>query len=87
MSGDEMVIRFDKCLLNMGTTSAFLRSQFSVRRGMKVTLMGQNGAGKSTLFGLITGAIAPESGKISINNDLSIATAPKLYPEKKWILL
>ncbi|MEK7495841.1 MAG: ATP-binding cassette domain-containing protein, partial [Patescibacteria group bacterium] len=34
---------------------------FSVRRGMKVALMGQNGAGKSTLFKLITGIIKPTS--------------------------
>jgi ATPase subunit of ABC transporter with duplicated ATPase domains len=40
---------------------------------MKVTLMGQNGAGKSTIFNLITRAVEPESGKININDNLSVA--------------
>ncbi len=84
MSGDEMVIRFDKVSFEYGHNKRLLEEvSFSVRRGMKVTLMGQNGAGKSTLFGLITGAIAPESGKISINSDLSIATAPQVIPRKE----
>jgi ATPase subunit of ABC transporter with duplicated ATPase domains len=42
---------------------------------MKVALMGQNGAGKSTLFKLITGAIKPTSGTISVDKRLIVATA------------
>jgi ATP-binding cassette subfamily F protein 3 len=42
---------------------------------MKVALMGQNGAGKSTLFKLITQAIEPSSGTISIDKRLITATA------------
>ncbi|HEX7542772.1 MAG TPA: ATP-binding cassette domain-containing protein [Patescibacteria group bacterium] len=48
---------------------------FSVRKGMKVALMGQNGAGKSTLFKLITGVIKPTSGTISVDKRLVVATA------------
>ncbi|MFZ2357121.1 MAG: ABC-F family ATP-binding cassette domain-containing protein [Candidatus Omnitrophota bacterium] len=84
MSGNEMAVRFDKVSFEYGHNKRLLDEvSFSVRRGMKVTLMGQNGAGKSTLFGLIMGAIAPESGKISINQDLSIATAPQVIPRKE----
>ena len=42
---------------------------------MKVALMGQNGAGKSTLFKLITKAIEPTSGTISVDKRLVVATA------------
>ena len=42
---------------------------------MKVALMGQNGAGKSTLFKLITRAIEPSSGTISVDKRLVVATA------------
>ena len=42
---------------------------------MKVALMGQNGAGKSTLFKLITGTIKPNSGTISVDKRLIVATA------------
>ncbi|MFA6513318.1 MAG: ATP-binding cassette domain-containing protein [Patescibacteria group bacterium] len=48
---------------------------FSVRKGMKVALMGQNGAGKSTLFKLITGVIKPTAGTISVDKRLVVATA------------
>ena len=34
-------------------------ANFVIRRGAKLTLMGQNGAGKSTIFGLITEALKP----------------------------
>ncbi|MDO8430697.1 MAG: ATP-binding cassette domain-containing protein, partial [Candidatus Taylorbacteria bacterium] len=53
----------------------FHEVSFSVRRGMKVTLMGQNGSGKTTLFDLITKTAKPESGKINISNGISIAQA------------
>jgi ATPase subunit of ABC transporter with duplicated ATPase domains len=53
---------------------------FSVRRGSKITIMGQNGAGKSTIFQLITRQLRPESGKISINNGLSIAISRQVIP-------
>ena len=46
---------------------------FTVREGTKITCMGQNGAGKSTIFGLITGVLLPESGKINIIHGCSIA--------------
>src|SRR3989338_4356724 len=51
---------------------------FSLRRGAKITLMGQNGAGKSTIFGLITGSIKPESGKIHFSHGLTISTARQM---------
>jgi len=50
-------------------------ANFSVRTGAKLTLMGQNGAGKSTLFSLIKGEKKVKSGRISITNGASIATA------------
>ncbi len=53
---------------------------FSVRRGTKVTLMGQNGAGKSTIFGLITRALKPEAGDIHIPHGLSIAISRQVIP-------
>jgi ATPase subunit of ABC transporter with duplicated ATPase domains len=55
-------------------------ASFSVRRGSKITLMGQNGAGKSTLFSLITGEAQPESGAVNINKDLTVAIAKQVLP-------
>ena len=53
-----------------------------MRRGSKITLMGQNGAGKSTIFQLITGESKPDSGSININKDLTIATAKQVIPRE-----
>ena len=56
----DTLLRFDKVSFEFGPNKPILDEvSFSVRRGMKITLMGQNGSGKSTLFNLITGAEKP----------------------------
>jgi branched-chain amino acid transport system ATP-binding protein len=39
---------------------------FSVPKGQALGIIGPNGAGKSTLFNLITGNIAPDTGRITL---------------------
>lgn len=58
-------------------------ADFSVRRGAKLTLMGQNGAGKSTIFKLITGELRPESGDIHTDDKFTFAVAPQIMPQKE----
>jgi ATP-binding cassette subfamily F protein 3 len=55
-------------------------SSFSIRRGAKLTLMGQNGAGKSTLFGLITGKYKPDEGIITIAPRTTVAISQQVIP-------
>lgn len=55
---------------------------FSVRKGMKYTLMGQNGAGKSTLFKMITGEMKPQHGKVHIDKGSSIAISKQVMDPK-----
>jgi ATP-binding cassette subfamily F protein 3 len=81
MANDEVIVRFDQVSYEYGIHKQILtEADFTVRRGSKITLMGQNGAGKSTIFGLITGALKPESGDIDIAQRLSIATAKQVIP-------
>jgi ATPase subunit of ABC transporter with duplicated ATPase domains len=81
MANDEVIVRFDQVNHEFGINKPILiEADFTVRRGSKITLMGQNGAGKSTIFGLITGALKPESGDIDIAHKLSIATAKQVIP-------
>lgn len=56
----------------------------NIRRGQKLTLMGQNGAGKSTLFSLIIGENKPIEGRIIIGSDLKISLAKQFIPHSKW---
>jgi len=73
---EEVILRFENVTFEYLDKKPLLdETSFSLRRGAKVTLMGQNGAGKSTLFALIKGELKPKSGKISITNGASIATA------------
>lgn len=72
---DEVILRFDEVSFEYKHDKPLLHeASFSVRRGSKITLMGQNGAGKSTLFSLIMGDLKPKEGRVLIANDISIAT-------------
>lgn len=81
MARDESIIRFEDVSFEHGHNKPILDEvSFTVRRGMKLAVMGQNGAGKSTLFSLMTGARPPESGEIHRAHALSVATAPQVMP-------
>lgn len=81
MAHGEVVIRFEKVSFEYGHNKTILDNvDFSVRRGMKVTIMGQNGAGKSTLFSLITGERLPEEGKINLAQRTTIALSRQVIP-------
>ena len=81
MAHGEVVIRFEKVSFEYGHNKPILDAvDFSVRRGMKVTIMGQNGAGKSTLFSLITGERQPEDGQIHLAQRTTIALSRQVIP-------
>ena len=89
----DTIIRFEDVSFEWGQNKPILDEvSFTVRKGTKITLMGQNGAGKTTIFGLILGAAEnvsaadkeasykPESGEIHVTNDATIATARQVIP-------
>jgi ATPase subunit of ABC transporter with duplicated ATPase domains len=77
----EMIIRFEKVTFEYSIHKPILHEvDFAIRRGSKITVMGQNGAGKSTLFALITGALKPEDGQIHVQKGLSIAVSRQVIP-------
>lgn len=85
--GGEAVLRFEDVTFHYNETKTILReSNFVVRKGTKLTLMGQNGAGKSTLFSLITGERKPDEGRIIIGQDLHVAIAKQLIPHTDWAI-
>ena len=84
MSKNEALIRFDKVSFAHGYHKPILdEANFPVRRGAKITLMGQNGSGKSTIFSLITGELKPDSGQINVGQKLVVATARQVIPRNQ----
>jgi ATPase subunit of ABC transporter with duplicated ATPase domains len=63
-----------------------LGANFVIRRGAKMTLMGQNGAGKSTIFGLITGEHTHTEGDINIMPRTNIALSRQIIPRDELSL-
>jgi len=77
----EGLIVFNEVSYEYDATRPILKSaSFVVRRGGKLTLMGQNGAGKSTLFALITGLLKQDSGDINIQPRTTIAISRQIIP-------
>ncbi len=81
MAKDEIIARFEDVSFEYGANKPILKEvSFAIRRGLKITLMGQNGAGKSTLFGLFTGTLQPEDGKINIVRGVRVAISRQVIP-------
>lgn len=84
---EETIVRFEDVSFEHGPRKLILDDvSFSIRRGSKITLMGQNGAGKSTIFALITGAVKPEDGEIHIEKGLTIAISRQVIPRSEMDL-
>lgn len=83
------IIRFDEVSYAYDDGKQILEeASFSVREEMKVALMGQNGAGKSTLFKLLTGTLRPTSGRVSVDQTLTVATAHQVIdPEERALTI
>jgi len=84
MSREDSVLRFEGVSFEYGHTKPILDEvNFSVRRGSKITIMGQNGAGKSTILSLITGTYTPEAGKVQIQRGTTVALSSQVIPREK----
>jgi len=83
MSNNDTIISFDEVSFEYHHDRPLLKeATFSVRRGTKVTFMGQNGAGKSTILKLIAKKLKPTSGSVNVVPKLSIATAHQVMPHE-----
>lgn len=80
-SSNEVLVRFDEVSFEYGPNKPILEEvSFSVRKGSKITIMGQNGAGKSTIFKLITGDLKPIEGNIHTNREVTVSISKQVIP-------
>ncbi len=87
MSRADGLIVFNNVSFEHDPTRPILKeASFVVRRGAKLTLMGQNGAGKSTIFGLISGVLRADDGDINIQPRTTIAIARQIIPREELSL-
>lgn len=83
MVSNETVLSFDAVSFDFGPKKPILAEvDFSVRNGMKVTIMGQNGAGKSTIFKLINGSLQPKGGQVNVDRKFTVAQAHQVMPHE-----
>ncbi|MFA5925805.1 MAG: ATP-binding cassette domain-containing protein [Parcubacteria group bacterium] len=87
MANDDVAVRFNNVTFEYGYKKPILDEvSFSLRRGSKITLMGQNGAGKSTILNLIAGSLKEEDGSIYVDPRLKIAYAKQVIPSDQMPL-
>ena len=63
------MIEIERISRAFGGLQAVREVSFGVAEGSITGLIGPNGAGKSTLFGIIAGALAPDSGRIRLQGE------------------
>ena len=87
MARNEGIITFDEVHYEHQEKKPILiGANFTIRRGAKLTLMGQNGAGKSTILGLISGTYAPSDGNVNIAPRTTIALSRQVIPRNELML-
>ena len=64
MGTDGILLRTEKLTRAYGSLLAVDRIDLEVQRGQLRSIIGPNGAGKTTFFRLISGEVAPTSGRI-----------------------
>ncbi len=63
------LLRVERLSKDFGGLRAVANCSFSVRAGTITGLIGPNGAGKSTLFGLISGFMRPDDGRVYLGGE------------------
>jgi len=70
-SGDQVVV-MEALRKAYGPRVIYDGFSLTIRRGERWAVMGRNGAGKSTLLRMISGAAAPDSGKVQLGASLTM---------------
>ena len=69
----DLVVRAEKLAMGFGDRLLFENLDFDLPRGGIVDVIGGNGAGKTTLFKLITGALQPLAGRLTVGPTVTVS--------------
>jgi ATP-binding cassette subfamily F protein uup len=70
----KLVIEAIDVAKSFGDNAVVKSLSLRVARGDRIGIVGPNGAGKTTLINLLTGALAPDSGKVKLGVSLNMVT-------------
>jgi branched-chain amino acid transport system ATP-binding protein len=70
------LLQLDKVSKSFGGVTAVKNISLTVEAGEILGVMGPNGSGKTTLFNLVSGALAPDAGEISLFGERTNGLAP-----------
>ncbi|MCI8408280.1 MAG: ABC-F type ribosomal protection protein [Lachnospiraceae bacterium] len=71
ISGND-VLTVENISKEFDSLSLFQNLSFSIKRGEKVSIIGDNGTGKTTILKLITGILPLDSGKVTLGSNVKI---------------
>ncbi|MBD5087517.1 MAG: ABC-F family ATP-binding cassette domain-containing protein [Clostridiales bacterium] len=71
ISGND-VLTVENLSKRFDSLSLFQNLSFSLKRGEKVSIIGENGTGKTTILKLITGVLSQDTGKITLGTNVKI---------------
>ncbi|MGB4205202.1 MAG: ATP-binding cassette domain-containing protein [Bacteroidales bacterium] len=71
------IVSVENLTKSFGEKLLFENISFGIEAGQKIALISRNGAGKSSLIKIITGEEAPDSGKVTIGNNVRISYLPQ----------
>lgn len=71
ISGND-VLTVENISKKFNSLTLFQNLSFSIKRGEKVSIIGDNGTGKTTILKLITGVLPLDSGKVTLGSNVKI---------------
>ena len=76
------LLRFEKVSLAYGDQPLLDHTEFQIRKGERVCLLGRNGAGKSTMMKLVSGSILPDDGTLWRKPGLKVGVLNQDLPDQ-----
>lgn len=75
------MIQLDRVQKQYGERVLFSDLSWQLRPGKRIGLIGPNGGGKSTLFGMLTGTVEPDAGRVVLPRHTSVGLLPQELDE------